>query len=101
LSVKHFNKSRVDKLKRHKQFCKLKENEVNQGEGDHQSPVPNSTREISDKEEKGEEKKPNENNKKDGSDVANKEEYVHVRARRGQATNSHSLSERVIHILCI
>lgn len=24
-----------------------------------------------------------------------KEEYIHVRARRGQATNSHSLAERV------
>lgn len=24
-----------------------------------------------------------------------KEDYVHVRARRGQATNSHSLAERV------
>ncbi|XP_017223523.1 transcription factor bHLH49-like isoform X1 [Daucus carota subsp. sativus] len=26
---------------------------------------------------------------------SNKEEYIHVRARRGQATNSHSLAERV------
>ncbi|XP_072991319.1 transcription factor bHLH77-like [Typha latifolia] len=26
---------------------------------------------------------------------ANKEDYIHVRARRGQATNSHSLAERV------
>lgn len=24
-----------------------------------------------------------------------KEDYIHVRARRGQATNSHSLAERV------
>lgn len=24
-----------------------------------------------------------------------KEEYIHIRARRGQATNSHSLAERV------
>ncbi|XP_071716084.1 transcription factor bHLH49-like [Rutidosis leptorrhynchoides] len=29
------------------------------------------------------------------SSDANKEEYIHVRARRGQATNSHSLAERV------
>jgi hypothetical protein len=36
-----------------------------------------------------------------------KEEYIHVRARRGQATNSHSLAERVwncslsdISVLC-
>jgi hypothetical protein len=86
-------------------FVKLKENEVNQGEGDQQSPVVNCAREITDKEDKGEEKKPSENNRKDGSDVANKEEYVHVRARRGQATNSHSLAERVIlsflYINCI
>lgn len=26
---------------------------------------------------------------------APKEDYIHVRARRGQATNSHSLAERV------
>lgn len=29
-----------------------------------------------------------------GSDPP-KEDYIHVRARRGQATNSHSLAERV------
>lgn len=33
-------------------------------------------------------------NAKDGADGA-KEDYIHVRARRGQATNSHSLAERV------
>lgn len=27
-----------------------------------------------------------------------KENYIHVRARRGQATNSHSLAERVRHM---
>jgi len=27
-----------------------------------------------------------------------KQDYIHVRARRGQATDSHSLAERVIHI---
>lgn len=26
-----------------------------------------------------------------------KQDYIHVRARRGQATDSHSLAERVIH----
>ncbi|KAM0936468.1 putative transcription factor bHLH family [Dioscorea sansibarensis] len=31
---------------------------------------------------------------KEGSDVP-KDDYIHVRARRGQATNSHSLAERV------
>lgn len=35
------------------------------------------------------------NNSK-GSEVQNqKREYIHVRARRGQATDSHSLAERV------
>lgn len=29
------------------------------------------------------------------SGEASKENYIHVRARRGQATNSHSLAERV------
>ena len=34
---------------------------------------------------------------KQGSQASDpsKEEYIHVRARRGQATNSHSLAERV------
>ncbi|RWW26924.1 hypothetical protein GW17_00008679 [Ensete ventricosum] len=38
--------------------------------------------------------KPNGKHAKDASD-APKEDYIHVRARRGQATNSHSLAERV------
>ena len=33
-------------------------------------------------------------NVKDSADGP-KEDYIHVRARRGQATNSHSLAERV------
>lgn len=34
---------------------------------------------------------------KQGSQTSDppKDEYIHVRARRGQATNSHSLAERV------
>lgn len=28
-----------------------------------------------------------------------KQDYIHVRARRGQATDSHSLAERVIHLI--
>lgn len=28
-----------------------------------------------------------------------KQDYIHVRARRGQATDSHSLAERVIYFL--
>lgn len=27
---------------------------------------------------------------------SSKEEYIHMRAKRGQATNSHSLAERVL-----
>lgn len=36
-------------------------------------------------------------NEKQGSQGSDppKEDYIHVRARRGQATNSHSLAERV------
>lgn len=33
-------------------------------------------------------------NGKPGADPV-KEDYIHIRARRGQATNSHSLAERV------
>ena len=41
--------------------------------------------------------KPGGKNGKQGSQFSDptKEEYIHVRARRGQATNSHSLAERV------
>jgi len=35
---------------------------------------------------------------KPGDAGTNREDYVHVRAKRGQATNSHSLAERVIFI---
>ena len=35
---------------------------------------------------------------KAGDAGAKREGYVHVRAKRGQATNSHSLAERVIFI---
>ncbi|CAN1816549.1 Transcription factor bHLH49 [Linum perenne] len=42
-------------------------------------------------------KKASGKNGKQGSQVSDpgKEEYIHIRARRGQATNSHSLAERV------
>lgn len=41
--------------------------------------------------------KSNGKNVKDGGGSADgaKQDYIHVRARRGQATNSHSLAERV------
>jgi len=40
--------------------------------------------------------------KEDSSDGdGTKEDYVHVRAKRGQATNSHSLAERVNFALVV
>lgn len=39
--------------------------------------------------------KPAGKNVKGGADGAKDQDYIHVRARRGQATNSHSLAERV------
>ncbi|CAL5189166.1 unnamed protein product [Lathyrus oleraceus] len=59
-----------------------KDNRENQQKGDQQ---PTSTTKVSGK------------NAKQGSQSSDppKEEYIHVRARRGQATNSHSLAERV------
>lgn len=39
--------------------------------------------------------KPAGKNGKDAADGAKDRDYIHVRARRGQATNSHSLAERV------
>lgn len=40
-------------------------------------------------------KKHNNNSKANSSEEIKKLDYVHVRARRGQATDSHSLAERV------
>lgn len=59
-----------------------KDNSENQQKGEQQ---PTSTNKASGK------------NAKLGSQASDppKEEYIHVRARRGQATNSHSLAERV------
>ncbi|KAK7407481.1 hypothetical protein VNO78_09432 [Psophocarpus tetragonolobus] len=59
-----------------------RDNSENQQKGDQQ---PTSTAKASGK------------NAKLGSQASDppKEEYIHVRARRGQATNSHSLAERV------
>ena len=36
-----------------------------------------------------------ENSSSKASEVVQKTDYIHVRARRGQATDSHSLAERV------
>ena len=33
-----------------------------------------------------------------GDADSNREDYVHMRAKRGQATNNHSLAERVINL---
>lgn len=46
--------------------------------------------------------KPSGKNAKQGTHASDslKEEYIHVRARRGQATNSHSLAERVSSFIC-
>nr|XP_033508633.1 transcription factor bHLH49-like isoform X1 [Nicotiana tomentosiformis] len=47
--------------------------------------------------QKGEQNRLGGKNSKQGSQSADppKEEYIHIRARRGQATNSHSLAERL------
>ncbi|PNX82147.1 hypothetical protein L195_g038175, partial [Trifolium pratense] len=47
--------------------------------------------------QKGEQTKASGKNAKQGSQSSDpaKEEYIHVRAPRGQATNSHSLAERL------
>lgn len=37
------------------------------------------------------------NSEKAGDAESNREDYVHIRAKRGQATNNHSLAERVIN----
>jgi hypothetical protein len=35
---------------------------------------------------------------KAGDADSNREDYVHIRAKRGQATNNHSLAERVMNL---
>lgn len=50
-------------------------------------------------------KGPSANNSKENSKASDvpKPDYIHVRARRGQATDSHSLAERVrniYHVFC-
>ncbi|KAL8121000.1 transcription factor bHLH49 isoform X2 [Apium graveolens] len=67
------------------------------------SNTPEATMDNSEKQLKGVQNpsptinKPGGKHGKQGSQASNlnKEEYIHVRARRGQATNSHSLAERV------
>ncbi|KAL5723383.1 hypothetical protein ACHQM5_006790 [Ranunculus cassubicifolius] len=76
-------------------------NEVNQDKGtsQHSGDLAKGDDKIK---EKADQNGPSANNKtgkqgKDGSQAseAPKEDYIHIRARRGQATNSHSLAERV------
>uniref|UniRef100_A0A1D1Z5Y8 Transcription factor bHLH49 n=1 Tax=Anthurium amnicola TaxID=1678845 RepID=A0A1D1Z5Y8_9ARAE len=76
------------------------EMEIDHAEGDNQISVA-TLRENAEAKQRGEHDKanspgarPSGKHGKDSSD-APKEDYVHVRARRGQATNSHSLAERV------
>ncbi|XP_073010319.1 transcription factor bHLH49-like [Typha latifolia] len=75
-------------------------NEMDQVQGPQQLPA-EVTNETIDTEDNGEQSssaiatgKPPGKQAKDNSD-APKEDYIHVRARRGQATNSHSLAERL------
>lgn len=63
----------------------IKENVVSKQNNECSSSAPNAT----------DEKKCNGKNKKSSVDDEPKKDYIHVRARRGQATNSHSLAERV------
>lgn len=72
-------------------FCKDADNEKANG-----APEPPSEAAM-DNSERPTSTKASGKNAKQGSQVSDppKEEYIHVRARRGQATNSHSLAERV------
>jgi 23S rRNA pseudoU1915 N3-methylase RlmH len=49
----------------------------------------------SQKKHKNDQSKETVNKESSQSEEAPKENYIHMRARRGQATNSHSLAERV------
>ncbi|CAO2829995.1 unnamed protein product [Amaranthus hypochondriacus] len=71
------------KRKRSKQDLAAEQDNVDQQKGEHNLTPTNN--------------EPNEKHLKQSSQLFDspKEEYIHVRARRGQATNSHSLAERV------
>ncbi|TYH91409.1 hypothetical protein ES332_A13G113700v1 [Gossypium tomentosum] len=79
----------------------VQEAEVDQAKGS-QSPV-EAAKDGAENQQKGDQNQTTMVNKtaakhgKQGSQASDppKEEYIHVRARRGQATNSHSLAERV------
>lgn len=53
----------------------------------------------SQKKHKNDQSKETVNKESSQSEEAPKENYIHMRARRGQATNSHSLAERVRTLL--
>ncbi|MQL83252.1 hypothetical protein Taro_015725, partial [Colocasia esculenta] len=69
--------------------------ELEQNKGDAQLSVETSKENVESKEKGSPSAKPGGKNGKDGGTDGGKEDYIHVRARRGQATNSHSLTERV------
>ncbi|GMI87542.1 CIB1 Like protein 1 [Hibiscus trionum] len=79
----------------------IQDAEIDQAKGS-QSPV-EAAKDGAEKQQKGHQNQSAAMNKtttklgKQGSQASDppKEEYIHVRARRGQATNSHSLAERV------
>ncbi|MQM19606.1 hypothetical protein Taro_052612 [Colocasia esculenta] len=69
--------------------------ELEQNKGDAQLSVETSKENVESKEKGSPSAKPGGKNGKDGGTDGGKEDYIHVRARRGQATNSHSLAERL------
>ncbi|KAL4278758.1 hypothetical protein GQ457_03G011450 [Hibiscus cannabinus] len=76
----------------------LQDAEIDQAKGG--QPPTEAAKDGAENQHKGEQKQTTSVNKTTGKQVSPashppKEEYIHVRARRGQATNSHSLAERV------
>ncbi|KAK8529101.1 hypothetical protein V6N12_059892 [Hibiscus sabdariffa] len=76
----------------------LQDAEIDQAKGGR--PLTEAAKDGAENQQKGDQKQTTTINKttgKQGTPASHppKEEYIHVRARRGQATNSHSLAERV------
>ncbi|KAL4360828.1 hypothetical protein GQ457_04G010580 [Hibiscus cannabinus] len=76
----------------------LQDAEIDQAKGGR--PLTEAAKDGAENQQKGDQKQTTTTNKttgKQGTPASHppKEEYIHVRARRGQATNSHSLAERV------
>ncbi|XVF45293.1 hypothetical protein PTKIN_Ptkin02bG0194000 [Pterospermum kingtungense] len=94
-----FKKRKVDKLQNSKVVAEDESKRIKRcaEEGESKITGPNTNKSSSSTNNKKKKETSTETNSKENSKVTEvqKPDYIHVRARRGQATDSHSLAERV------